>query len=99
VVGEFFFLPGGFSIAQAAVAPRLAAPCCQTAAASGDSPPAAANNSGHVSPAFHPSSPAVAANWSAANQEMTDKKVSEICGAVMLPNVRGFCERYVKRRV
>jgi hypothetical protein len=64
VVDEFFFLPGGFSVPQAAVAPRFAAPCCQTAAASNVLLPTAASSSGCASPASRPSSLIAIAGWS-----------------------------------
>src|ERR1035438_10085567 len=51
----------------AAAAPQSVSPCSQRAAASDGSPPTVANNNVHASPAVHPSSPAVAVNWSATS--------------------------------
>src|ERR1017187_10257788 len=62
-----FPAPTASAIPPEATAQRSAGANCQTTVSSDGSPPTAANNSGHVSPAVHPSSPAAAASWSATS--------------------------------
>src|SRR5664280_3060716 len=62
-----FPAPTASAIPPEATAQRSAGAYCQTTVSSDGSPPTAANNSGHVSPAVHPSSPAAAASWSATS--------------------------------
>src|ERR1019366_10693858 len=62
-----FPAPTASAIPPEATAQRSAGAYCQTTVSSDGSPPTAANNSGHVSPAVHPSLPAAAASWSATS--------------------------------
>src|ERR1019366_5702451 len=62
-----FPAPTASAIPPEATAQRSAGAYCQTTVSSDGSPPTAANNSGHVSPAVPPSSPAAAASWSATS--------------------------------
>ena len=62
-----FPAPAASAIPPEATARRSAGAYCQTTVSSDGSPPTAANNTGHVSPAVRPSSPAAAANSSATS--------------------------------
>ena len=62
-----FPAPAAPAIPPEATVWRSARAYCQTTVSSDGSPPTTANNSGHVSPAVRPSSPAVAASWSATS--------------------------------